>query len=423
MKKPSDCFIPAEILLPDSQKTDMSKWAVVACDQYTSEPEYWESAIAYVNGAPSTLSMILPEVWLEEGDARVPAIHAAMEEALKNTLVAHPDALVLLERTQSDGKCRKGLIGAVDLECYDYHKGSTSLIRATEGTVLERIPPRVKIRRGAPLELPHVMLLIDDPDRTVIEPLLAESKDAPVLYDTDLMLHGGHARATLVAKEKAAGIKAALDALVTPEALGARYGDCEVAPLLFAVGDGNHSLATAKAAYEEIKAAIGEAAALSHPARYALAEIVNLHDTALEFEPIYRVVFDADTDDLLSALQEELSALHGNAAPQTITVVRGEEEFDLTVNTPVSQLAVGTLQAFLARYSEAHPTVTVDYIHGVDSLRTLAARKNAVGFLFDGMKKDELFRTVIYDGALPRKTFSMGHAPDKRYYMECRKIK
>ena len=423
MKKPSDCFIPAEILLPDSQKTDMSKWAVVACDQYTSEPEYWESAISYVNGAPSTLSMILPEVWLEEGDARVPSIHAAMEEALKTTLVAHPDALVLLERTQSDGKCRKGLIGAVDLECYDYHKGSTSLIRATEGTVLERIPPRVKIRRGAPLELPHVMLLIDDPDRTVIEPLLADANSAPVLYDTDLMLDGGHARATLVAKEKAAEIKSALDALVTPEALGARYGDRSVAPLLFAVGDGNHSLATAKAAYEEIKAAIGEAAALSHPARYALAEIVNLHDTALEFEPIYRVVFDADTDDLLSALQEELSALHGNAAPQTITVVRGDEEFDLTVNTPVSQLAVGTLQTFLARYSEAHPTVTVDYIHGVDSLRTLAARKNAVGFLFDGMKKDELFRTVIYDGALPRKTFSMGHAPDKRYYMECRKIK
>ena len=423
MKKTSDCFIPAEILLPNSQKTDMSKWAVVACDQYTSEPEYWESAISIIGDAPSTLSMILPEVWLEEGDERVPAIHAAMEKALRDTLVAHPDALVLLERVQSDGKCRRGLIGAVDLECYDYHKGSTSLIRATEGTVLERIPPRVKIRRGAPLELPHVMLLIDDPERTVIEPLLADAKNAPALYDTDLMLKGGHARATLVPTDRYEKIKAALDALVTKEQLKVRYGDDTVSPLLFAVGDGNHSLATAKAAYEEIKEKIGKAAALAHPARDALAEVVNLHDEALEFEPIYRVVFDADTDALLSELENELAGLHGSAAEQTITVVRGNEERTLTVKHPESQLAVGTLQTFLARYSEAHPSVTVDYIHGEDSLRALASRENAVGFLFDGMKKDELFRTVIYDGALPRKTFSMGHAPDKRYYMECRRIK
>lgn len=423
MFKPSNCFTSAEILLPDSQKTDMSRWAVVACDQYTSEPEYWESATNYVGDAPSTLSMILPEVWLEEGDERLPAIHAAMERAMKETLLSYPDALILLERTQSDGKCRRGLIGAVDLECYDYHKGSTSLIRATEGTVLERIPPRVKIRRGAPLELPHVMLLIDDPDRTVIEPLLDAAATAPVLYDTDLMAGGGHARATLLPREKEAQIKAALDALVTKDALARRYGDGSVAPLLFAVGDGNHSLATAKAAYEEIKERIGDEAARSHPARYALAEVVNLHDEALEFEPIYRVVFGADTDALLSELEEELASLDGNAAPQTITVVRKGEKRTLTVKSPKSQLAVGTLQAFLGRYCEKHPQVTVDYIHGEDSLCTLASRDNAVGFLFNGMKKDELFRTVIWDGALPRKTFSMGHAPDKRYYMECRKIK
>ncbi|MBE6590154.1 MAG: DUF1015 domain-containing protein [Ruminococcaceae bacterium] len=423
MRKHANCFQAAEILLPDSQKTDISRWAVVACDQYTSEPEYWHRAEEIVGDAPSTLRMILPEVWLGEGDARLPDIHAAMERALSDVLVSYPDTMLLLERVQSDGKTRLGLIGAVDLECYDYHKGSTSLIRATEGTVLERIPPRVKIRRGAPLELPHVMLLIDDPDRTVIEPLLKNAKSAPALYDHDLMLGGGHARATVIPPEAQTQILDALEALVTPEAMEARYGNPSLSPLLFAVGDGNHSLATAKAAYEEIKAQVGPEAALSHPARYALAEVVNLHDTALEFEPIYRVVFGADPDALLSELEREIATLHGGAQAQTITVVRGKEEYTLCVPSPESQLAVGTLQAFLARYSEAHPEVTVDYIHGEDSLRMLASREGAVGFLFDGMRKDELFRTVIYDGALPRKTFSMGHAPDKRYYMECRRIK
>ncbi len=423
MEQYANCFTSAEILLPDAKKTDMSRWAVVACDQYTSEPEYWESAAALVGDAPSTLSMILPEVYLDGGDARIPSIHAAMEKAVKDTLISYPDAMILLERVQSDGKCRRGLIGAIDLECYDYHKGSTSLIRATEGTVLERIPPRVKIRRDAPLELPHVMLLIDDPACTVIEPLVKAAQDLPALYDTDLMLGGGHARATLIPKEQQNSIREALNALVTSEAREQKYGDGSVAPLLFAVGDGNHSLATAKAAYEEIKERIGKEAALSHPARYALAEVVNLHDGALEFEPIYRVVFDADVDDLLSALDREIASLHGSAAPQTVTVVRGDTQYDLSIPTPTSQLAVGTLQSFLFRYSEAHPEITVDYIHGKDSLIALASKEHAVGFLFEGMRKDELFRTVIYDGALPRKTFSMGHAPDKRYYMECRKIK
>ena len=205
--------------------------------------------------------------------------------------------------------------------------------------------------------------------------------------------------------------------------MGARYGDASLAPLLFAVGDGNHSLATAKAAYEEIKAAIGEEAAKTHPARYALAEIVNLHDTALQFEPIYRVVFDCAPDALMADLTAYVSSLHGDAAEQTLTVVTQAGECEMTVAHPVQQLAVGTLQSFLGEYEKAHPEVTVDYIHGEDSLRALARKEGAIGFLFDGMRKDELFRTVIYDGALPRKTFSMGHAPDKRYYLECRKIK
>ena len=416
-------FDAADILLPDFKEVDGTRWAVVACDQYTSEPAYWENAAAIVTDAPSTLSMILPEVYLDETEARVPVINQAMHGMLKTVLREHPDTMLCICRTQSDGKVRRGIIGAVDLEAYDFTKGSTSLVRATEGTVLERIPPRVASRRDAPLELPHVMLLIDDPQKTVIEPALASCHSRETLYDFDLMLGGGHICAFALNESEKEQIKAALAALITPDAIEARYGDADLAPLLFAVGDGNHSLATAKTAYEEIKQQIGEEAAKNHPARYALAEVVNLHDDALQFEPIYRVVFDADVDDLLSELTATLSCLDGNAAPQSLVYVTAEDEGTLTVSHPVQQLTVGTLQAFLFDYAARHPEITVDYIHGEASLRSLAKQKNAIGFLFDGMRKDELFRTVIYDGALPRKTFSMGHAPDKRYYLECRKIK
>ena len=416
-------FESAEILLPDFQKTDGTKWAVVACDQYTSEPDYWKNAEEIVGDAPSTLSMILPEVYLGETAKRVPAINASMKDILKDHLIAHPNAMIVLERTQSDGKIRKGLIGAVDLECYDYRKGSDSLIRATEGTVLERIPPRVAIRRDAPLELPHVMLLIDDHHHTVIEPLLAECQGRDPLYDFDLMLGGGHVRAYALDPRQQSYAKETLAALITPTAIRSRYGNGDLAPLLFAVGDGNHSLASAKAAYEEVKASIGEEAAKTHPARYALAEVVNLHDGALGFEPIYRVVFHCDPKDLLAALKAYLSSLAGDASAQTMHCITAEEEFDITTAHPVQQLTVGTLQTFLDEYAKKNPEIEVDYIHGEDSLRSLIKNDTTVGFLFDGMRKDELFRTVIYDGALPRKTFSMGHAPDKRYYLECRKIK
>jgi uncharacterized protein (DUF1015 family) len=331
--------------------------------------------------------------------------------------------MICLERTQSDGTVRTGIVGAVDLECYDYTKGSQSLIRATEGTVLERIPPRVAVRRGAPLELPHVMLLIDDPHATVIEPIASDCTKKQPIYDFDLMLGGGHAAGYLLDAEEQSRVCAALGALIEPDAIAARYGDESLAPLLFAVGDGNHSLATAKASYEEIKAQIGAEAARSHPARYALAEVVNLHDEALQFEPIYRVVFGADRLDLLAKLKENVSALKGSAAAQSITVVMGDEEELLTIPTPEQQLTVGTLQRFLDAYLREHPEASVDYIHGEDSLRSLAKEDGAIGFLFDGMEKNDLFRTVLYDGALPRKTFSMGHAQDKRYYLECRKIR
>ena len=415
-------FQPADILLPDFSRVDGTRWAVVACDQYTSDPAYWRSVADLVGSAPSTLRLILPEVYLSEAAERIPAIHAEMERAAREVLISRPNAMIYLERTQADGRVRRGLIGAVDLEAYDYNKGSTSPVRATEGTVLERIPPRVAVRRGAPLELPHVMLLIDDPGRTVIEPL-ADRRDKPV-YDFDLMKQGGHARGYLLSDREQTAVCRALGALATPEAMRARYGSADLAPLLFAVGDGNHSLASAKACYEEIKAARGDKA-LTHPARYALCEVVNVHDAALDFEPIYRVVFGADPTDLKNAFAAYAAARAGKAAPQKITVLAGGAEIAVAVHTPEKQLPVGTLQAFLDGYLADHPGTTVDYIHGIDAVRELVAADPAarVGFLFDGMAKSDLFRTVLYDGALPRKTFSMGHAHDKRFYLECRKIK
>lgn len=420
---PSSCFVPAEILLPDFSAVCGTRWSVIACDQYTSEPEYWQEVEHLVGNAPSTLRLMLPEIFLGESGDRIPRIHAAMETAIREQLISCPNAMIYLERTQSDGRVRRGLIGAVDLECYDYLSGSQSLIRATEGTVLERIPPRVAVRRGAPLELPHVMLLVDDPAKTVIEPLTEPCRGGKPLYDFDLMLGGGHVTGWLLPEGEQTAVTKALAALVTPEAMQERYDSAAYAPLLFAVGDGNHSLASAKAAYEEIKALLGEEVARRHPARYALAEVVNLHDEALDFEPIYRVVFGVNPELLVRELEGTLHSLHGTAGAQTLTVVTGSGERVLTAPHPEQQLPVGTLQTFLDGFLKRYPEARIDYIHGEESLRRLAAEPKAVGFLFDGMRKNELFRTVLCDGALPRKTFSMGHAQDKRYYLECRKIR
>lgn len=422
-------FSPADILLPDADVIAKGTWPCIACDQFTSEPDYWADAAKQVGKDPSTLHLMLPEVYLAEAEVRLPAIHAAMHAAMRSLLRTHRDSMIALARVQSDGRVRKGLVGMIDLEAYDYTKGATSLIRATEGTVLSRIPARVAIRREAPLELPHVMLLIDDPNATVIEPLFtdaAQAESTPA-YDCPLMLRGGHVTGRFLSRDQINAVQRALEALITPEEMAARYGDASLSPLLFAVGDGNHSLAAAKAAYEEIKAAVGSEVALSHPARYALCEVVNLHDRALDFEPIYRVAFGVDRKDLLSALKEHLAALNGHAEPQMIRCVWGADgqvmSADLCAEHPCQQLTVGTLQTFLDHYVAEHPGVEIDYIHGEDSLTALAKKDNTIGFLFDGMQKDQLFRTVIYDGALPRKTFSMGHARDKRYYMECRRIK
>ena len=419
MKK---CFRAAEILLPDFNKISAQKWAVIACDQFTSEPEYWSAAECEVADAPSTLKMILPEVYLGEAEARIPTINATMDTYLSEILIAHNDSMILVEREQSDGRIRKGLVMAIDLEDYDYTRGASSLIRATEATVAERIPPRVAIRRGASLEMPHVMLLIDDDKKTVIEPL-ASAKSGRIAYDTSLMLGGGHIAGRFLEESEIGAVSEALCALITPEEMQRHYGDGTLAPLLFAVGDGNHSLATAKASFEEIKAKIGVDAASVHPARYALVEVVNIHDTALDFEPIYRVLFGIDPSDVIEKLTAYANGLDGRAKPQTANYISSTVNGSISFKNPVRQLTVGTLQDFIDEYVAEHEGAEVDYIHGEDSIRTLSlSRKDAIGFIFDGMSKSELFGTVIFDGALPRKTFSMGHARDKRYYLECRKI-
>ncbi len=412
---------PANILLPDFASIDGTKWASVACDQYTSQPDYWDDAYSVAGNSPSTLHLMLPEAYLDREEALIPKINKTMEDYLKTVLREHKNSMIYLERTQSDGRVRRGLIGAVDLENYDFRKGSETITRATEGTVLERIPPRVAIRRGAALEMPHIMILIDDPKRTVIEPVAAHGLDK-VAYDFALYGAGGHVKGCFVKEAAFDGINEALSALATPAEMQQKYR-VDAAPLLFAIGDGNHSLASAKALYREIQKEIGEEAAKNHPARFALCEIVNLHDEALDFEPIYRVVYGVDPTAFWQDFTAYCASLQGSAEPQAVRGVWQGKQTALTIEKPVAQLAVGTVQAFLDDYIKSHPNLIIDYIHGEDAAISLAQKENTAALLFDGMTKDMLFKTVICDGALPRKTFSMGHAADKRFYLECRRIR
>ena len=414
-------FRPADILLP--KDTDMNKWAVVACDQYTSEPKYWAELKEYVGQTPSALNLILPEVYLGSGNeqAMIGAIHRNMEKYITSGVFReYKDSLIYLERTQDDGKVRAGIVGCIDLEEYDYSKGSSSSVRATEATVVERIPPRLKVRRGADIELSHIMILIDDEGKSVIEPLDRKKAGLEKVYDTDLSKKGGHVTGYLLDDESKAAVLSALDKLGDKESFEKRYGLKDTPVLLYAMGDGNHSLATAKAYYEELKAANPDKDMSAHPARFALCEIVNLHSPALEFEAIHRIVTNTDTDALMDALTKTL-ALSDEPAPQKITVVKNGEHTDKYIHSPLSKLSVGSLQTALDKLL---PEIggEVDYIHGTEVVDKLSAQENAVGFILPDMGKNELFPTVIADGALPRKTFSMGHAWDKRYYMEARRI-
>ena len=411
---------PADILLPDFNEVDGSKWAIIACDQYTSEPEYWEKAKEMVGDSPSTLSLILPEVYLSEAGERVPKINATMGEYLKSVLKTYKNSMIYTERVQRDGRVKHGLVAMIDLENYDFSVGSKSLIRATEGTVLDRIPPRVKVREDAVIELPHVMLLIDDDEKTVIEPITTKKQSLEKIYDFPLMQGGGSVTGYLVKDSDFSAINDALSNLISDENAVRLYGNAP-SKLLFAVGDGNHSLATARTCYLNVKSKLGDKA-LTHPSRYALVEITNLHDEALEFEPIYRVMFGVDTQGVINSLNEYASSLNGAEKPQTVKIITKGGERELTFAHPEKQLTGGTLQDFIDDYLAKNPG-EVDYIHGEDAVISLSSKENAIGFIFSGMEKSQLFKTVIYDGALPRKTFSIGHAYDKRYYIECRKIK
>ena len=403
-------FYPADILLP---KKDFERWSVVACDQYTSQPEYWEETDKIVGDAPSTLRLIFPEAYLGKGDkaARIDAINAAMAEYQKdgifNVLKNH---FVLLERQVENGALRRGLVGCIDLEDYSFTKGEKPLTRATEGTVLERIPPRVEIRKAAPLELPHIMVLIDDPDRTVIEPLF--EKDLPVCYDFELMQGGGHIKGYALDGTAAETINNALAPLANAD----RYEE-NGTPFLFAVGDGNHSLATAKTCWELLKETLSPKEQKDHPARFALVELVNVHDTALVFEPIHRVVTDCNPEALLRKMQEFADKQTGNNV-QTVTVCHKGQQTAFTFSHATDALTVGTLQRFLDENGEGE----TDYIHGADVVMELSDRDDAIGFLLPAMDKGDLFRSVVFDGALPRKTFSMGEAHEKRFYLEARSL-
>ena len=413
-------FTSADILLPKLDAEGMTKWSVVACDQYTSEPEYWAQTAEIAGDAPSTLNLIFPEVYLEQpgADERIAKINRTMQEYLdKGLFNEYKSALILMRRTQADGKVRTGLVGAIDLEQYDYTKGSKSQVRATEATVASRLP-RVKIRRDAALELPHIMILIDDVKRTVIEPLEAKRDQLTKLYDFDLMQNGGHLEGWLVDGDHAREVFAALDKLADKEDFNRRYGLTGEEVLLYAMGDGNHSLATAKECYEQKKREGAPEAAL---ARYALAEVVNLHSEALEFEAIHRVVTDADTDKLMADMTAALKLTEG-VSGQSFTVLLNGMRKQYSVGAPTANLTVGSLQMFLDKWLYENAG-KIDYIHGEDVVENLSSAKGSIGFLLPSMTKEELFPTVIKDGALPRKTFSMGHAHDKRFYCEARKIR
>lgn len=418
----STAFHSADILLP--KDCDMHKWSVIACDQYTSEPEYWDEVSETVGNAPSTLNLILPELYLEQDGVaqRIDNIHTAMDKYMADgVFTEYKDAMVYVERIQNNGILRQGIVGAIDLEKYDFSKGSTSEVRATEATVIERIPPRIKVRQGAPLELPHIMILIDDPDNTVIEPLAKTVSDDSKLYDFELMQKGGSIKGWLVDKSAQENIDKALCALADPDTFCKKYGLSNTPVLLYAMGDGNHSLATAKEFYEQLKKANPDKDLSNHPARYALAEIVNLHSDALKFEAIHRLVFDVDCDKLINELTAALELSETKTSDQYVICSCKGTEKKLYINKKSSNLSVGSLQNFLDGYIKANDG-KIDYIHGADTVKSLAEKHNGIAFILPDMDKSQLFPTVIKDGALPRKTFSMGHAEDKRFYIEARKI-
>lgn len=408
-------FLPADILLP--KNADLEKWAVIACDQFTSDPDYWHRVRQLAGNAPSVIHMILPEAELDSPNrVSIEELNANMVKYLDEELFRlYPGSYIYVERTLENGMIRPGLVGMVDLEAYDYRPGSVSPVRATERTVLERIPPRKMVRKDAALEFPHVLMLCDDDRHCLIEPVSAMKDRLPKVYDFDLMEDGGHIAGWLVTGEHADAFDEAFTAY--SKTYKEKYRDLTGESVLLAVGDGNHSLATAKSCYEDLKAAHPNEDLSAHPARFALVELENIHDPSLAFEPIHRILTEVDREKLMVDIQN-ICGPNGHA----VTCALGESTIELSLDRSKGELAVAVLQEFLDSWLEENPG-KIDYIHGEDEIARLASGNNAVGFLLPPMEKHSLFRGVIAGGVLPRKTFSMGHAREKRYYLEGRKIK
>ena len=424
------CFTAADILLP-AAGVPLDPWACIAVDQFTSQPEYWQRAEHLADGKPSTLHIVLPEAYLgtpQEAE-RLESIRRTMEEYRKSVLTQKVHGYVYVERTQMDGTVRQGLVGAVDLDAYDYAKGSKPAIRPSESTVVERIPPRLKVRRGATLETPHVMMLADDPGCTLIEPIGARKSELKKLYEGELMQGGGHIAGWAVEDPAMlAQIDAALAALGSQEAFDARYPQARGAkPLTLAVGDGNHSLAAAKACWEELKATLTPEERENHPARWCLAEVCNVHSPAIEIEPIHRVLFNVDCGAVLLALiawsdSNMAGICFGDSKQQAFTLAGPHVSNVLSFEDPVAPLTVGTVDEFIEYFMARHSEARVDYVHDEPAVRALT-RQGGVAFLLPPFEKSDLFKGIVMGGVLPRKTFSMGHAEEKRYYIECRRIK
>lgn len=397
----------------------MEKWAVIACDQFSSQPEYWEKVREEVKNAPSALNLILPEVYLgtKQEKEHIAKIRKTMDGYLKNNIFhTYQQAYVYVERTLGSGMIRRGLIGAIDLENYSYTMGDDAKIRATEKTVMERIPPRMNIRYNASIELPHVILLCDDSEQILMNVISEKKNQLPKLYDFELMENGGHITGWLVEGTEMKEFNQRLEQY--EQKIKEKYQDITNSPMVFAVGDGNHSLATAKACYEKLKRTYPAKDFTNHPARYALVELENIHDPSQNFEPIHRIITGVEGKELLKQLKETCCREEGFPIKWYV----GKEEDEVFLKLEKNQLAVEKLQTFLDDYLK-ETGGEIDYIHGDDVLKKLAAKKNSIGFLLPATEKEDLFPSVMANGVLPRKTFSMGHANEKRYYIEGRVIK
>lgn len=413
-------FKPADILLP--KDAPMEKWAVIACDQFTSDYDYWQRVRANAEGCHSTINLVLPEALLgtPEEETQTALINKTMDEYIADGVFnTYANSFIYVERTMENGTIRKGLVGMVDLEAYDFTQEATTDIRATERTVIERIPPRVRVRKNAAIELPHIIMLVDDHEKVLIEPVTAKKESLKKVYECDLMEDGGHIVGWLV---EGADVEAFNEVFAEYSAnVGKKYADLEGAPMILATGDGNHSLATAKTCYEELKAANPGVDLSNHPARYALVEVENIHDEAQVFEPIHRIVMGLDPHMVLADAKAAICVDEPDAGFEARVYI-GDECETVYLDKSKGELAVGVLQEWLDEYLKAKGG-DIDYIHDDDALIALAAKPESIGFLLPAMEKSQLFRGVIADGSLPRKTFSMGHSREKRYYVEARSIK